>query len=336
MRSGWWPCCRPCPSPDMPLTLRQRLGPARFLRGEGPQAGPVALRQRRVFILPTRQGLLFAAILLLMLIGSINYDASLGYALTFLLAALSVVAMLHTYRNLLGLRVDIGPAEAVFCGETLRVPVTLENPAGQTRFAVSLHFPEQAKRVCDVPADGWARVELPLSAKRRGRHALPRITLATVFPLGLFRAWAYAEFDARVLIYPRPAPALPLPRDSAWQTDLSGDRGQGADDFAGLRNYHPGDAPGHVHWKTLARGQGLHTKQFGGDCAEELWLDWRACAGDTETRLSSLTHWVLAADAAHFRYGLRLPGQTLPLAHEPRQRDRCLEALALFEGDGSP
>ncbi len=322
----------------MPLTLRQRLSPARFLRGEGPEAGPVELRQRCVFILPTRQGLLFAVILLLMLIGSINYDASLGYALTFLLAALSVVAMLHTYRNLLRLRVDIGPAEPVFCGETLRVPVSLENPAGQARFAVSLHFVEQKAEqvVCDVPADGWVRVELPLSARRRGRHALPRITLATVFPLGLFRAWAYAEFDARVLIYPRPARATPLPRDSTWQTDLSGDGGQGADDFAGLRNYRPGDAPGHVHWKTLARGQGLHTKQFGGDRAEELWLDWQATAGDTEVRLSTLTRWVLDADAAHYRYGLRLPDQTLPLAHEPRQRHRCLKALALFKSVESP
>lgn len=318
------------------MLLRQRLSPARFLRGEGPETGPVELRQRRVFILPTRQGLLFAAILLLMLIGSINYDASLGYALTFLLTALSVVAMLHTYRNLLRLRVDIGPAEPVFCGETLRVPVTLENPDGRARFAVSLHFPEQPKAVSDVPADGWARVELPLSAKRRGRHALPRITLATVFPLGLFRAWAYAEFNARVLVYPRPARATPLPRDSVWQTDHSGDRGQGADDFVGLRNYHPGDSPSHVHWKTMARGQGLHTKQFGGDRAEELWLDWQATAGDTEARLSILTRWVLEADMAYYRYGLRLPGQTLPLAHGPAQRRRCLKALALFNSGELP
>ncbi len=215
----------------MSLSLRQRLSLERFLRGEGPQAGPVVLRQRRVFILPTRQGLLFAAILLLMLIGSINYDASLGFALTFLLAALFVVAMLHTYRNLLQLRVDIGPAPPVFCGEILQVPVTLEGPVARARFALSLHFSEsfpkqlsqqlsqqkteQAKVVCDVPADGWVRIELPLSAKRRGRHALPRITLATVFPLGLFRAWAYAEFDARVLVYPRPARATALPRNSA-------------------------------------------------------------------------------------------------------------------------
>jgi len=316
----------------MPLTLRQRLSPARFLRGEGPEAGPVLLRQRRVFILPTRQGVLFAIILLLMLIGSINYNASLGYALTFLLAALSVVAMLHTYRNLLHLRIAIGPAEPVFCGETLRVPVTLENPEGRARYALSLHFPEQGRVLCELPADGWQRVELPLSAKHRGRHALPRITLATAFPLGLFRAWAYAEFDARVLVYPRPAAATLLPLDCIWQTDLSGDRGRGVDDFAGLRSYHPGDAPGHVHWKSAARGQGLHTKQFGGDRAEELWLDWAAlpAGSGVEARLSLLTRWVLDADDAQHRYGLRLPGQTIPLGQGAEQRRRCLEALALY------
>ncbi len=45
---------------------------------------------------------------------------------------------------------------------------------------------------------------------------------------------------------------------------------------------------------------------------------------------------MLEADAAHYRYGLRLPGQTLPLAYKPAQRRRCLKALALFNGDESP
>ena len=52
----------------------------------GPEAGVIVLVQRRVFILPTRHGLIFAAVLLLMLTGSINYNLSLGFVLTFLLA----------------------------------------------------------------------------------------------------------------------------------------------------------------------------------------------------------------------------------------------------------
>ena len=37
------------------------------------------------------------------------------------------------------------------------------------------------------------------------------MTLFTRFPVGLFRAWSYAEPDVRCLVYPAPAtPGLPL------------------------------------------------------------------------------------------------------------------------------
>ena len=48
----------------------------------GPEPGVIVLVQRRVFILPTRQGLLFAVVLLVMLTGSINYTLGLGFVLT--------------------------------------------------------------------------------------------------------------------------------------------------------------------------------------------------------------------------------------------------------------
>ena len=50
-----------------------------------------------------------------------------------------------------------------------------------------------------------------------------------------------------------------------------------------------------------------------------------------EERLSQLARWVLDAHAAGLAYGLRLPGATMELAAGEAQRDRCLEALALFE-----
>ena len=61
------------------------------------------LTQRNVYVLPSRAGMLYAAILLAMLIASINYALSLGFMLTFLLGAIAVVAMLHTFRNLVAL-----------------------------------------------------------------------------------------------------------------------------------------------------------------------------------------------------------------------------------------
>src|SRR3954463_8731603 len=65
-----------------------------------PETGPIVLVQRRVYIVPTRLGWLFAVTLAILLIGSINYALSLGFALTFLLAGTALAAMVHTARNL--------------------------------------------------------------------------------------------------------------------------------------------------------------------------------------------------------------------------------------------
>ena len=59
------------------------------------ESGAVTLTQRRIFILPTRKGAGFALLLLLTLLGDINYNLSLGYALTFLLGSMAMLTMVH-------------------------------------------------------------------------------------------------------------------------------------------------------------------------------------------------------------------------------------------------
>lgn len=100
-----------------------------------------------------------------------------------------------------------------------------------------------------------------------------------------------------------------------------------------MRQYHHGDSPRHIAWKVAARDQGLLTKQFSGRAETELWLDWAQLPSrmGVEERLSQLARWVLDAHVAGLAYGLRLPGATMELAAGEAQRDRCLEALALFE-----
>ena len=67
------------------LTLRQRFSLARFLRGLGPESGPVQLDRSRIFILPTATGLLFAIVLLVMLLG-VGSDLAIKTAIVYLVA----------------------------------------------------------------------------------------------------------------------------------------------------------------------------------------------------------------------------------------------------------
>ena len=155
--------------------------------------------------------------------------------------------------------------------------------------------------------------------------------LETRYPLGLFRAWSYVEPDAQALVYPRPEySVLPLP--SADATAGAGRaQAQGNEDFSGLRSYQRSDSPRHVAWKAVARGSGMLTKQFSGEATAELWLDWQDFPHGlpVEARLSRLAAWVLAAESAGARYGLRLAGVEIPPDRGDAHRADCLRALAL-------
>jgi uncharacterized protein (DUF58 family) len=312
--------------------LSQRFSLRRFLVGEGPQTPPYQLHRRNVYILPTKQGLIFASLLMLMLIGAINYNNNLAYLMTFLLASLSVVGILHTYRNLLQLSLSTGHIEPRFVGEPLTIPVRIDNRTGPARLAVELQFPGENSSIMNIDAHQQQCIELESVATQRGRHLLGRFTIATRFPLGLFRAWANVHLQHAYLVYPRPAAINQLPADSLYILKVSGDQGVGADDFAGLRQYHSGDSLRHIHWKAAARQQGLLTKQFGGDRSEELWLDWDSVPEvNVEQCLSILTRWVLLAERDGKSYGLRLPTLVIEPNRGGAHRHQCLKALAEHE-----
>ena len=302
-----------------------------LFRLRGRERGEVVLVQRRIFILPTRAGLVFAFALLLMLTGSINYALSLGFVLTFLLAGVGISAMIHTFRNLAGLRVTPAKTAAVFAGETAHFGVTLRNPSRTPRYSVALTGGGGDPDVIDIPPESSGLATASVHAERRGLLYPGRLTLYTRFPVGLYYAWSYLDLDTHCIVYPRPAPpGVPLPPVQPGGAEGAG-HGQGHDDFAGLRLYHPGDSPRHVAWKTAAREQVLLTKQFAGYAPGQIWfsLDLAPPHLDAEERIAQLARWVIDADAAGIAYGLRLPAGATAIGTGPAHRERCLEALAL-------
>jgi uncharacterized protein (DUF58 family) len=299
--------------------------------------GAITLTQRRIFIIPTRQGLAFMAVLALMLLGDINYNLSLGYALTFLLAMMAVLSMLYAFRNLAHLEIRAGRVSPVFSGETAQFRLHFHNHSALSRYQLGLvqtgtsfWSTAEASLTVDVPSKNECIIEFPLAATQRGWLPLGRLKLCTEFPLGLFHAWSYLHFDTRCLVYPQPLGDVPLPPGDA--PDGTGRRNvAGDDDFSGLRRYVAGDALPRVAWKAYASGRGLQVKQFSTPAGEELWLDFFALYGGTlEEKLSYLTRWVLDAEAQGLRYGLRLPDSELPPGQGDVQRDACLRRIALF------
>lgn len=302
------------------------------------EPSPIVLRQRRIFILPSGAGVLYGLVLGVMLVGAINYNLSLGHALVFLLAGLGLVAMVHAFRNLVGLQLSAARAAPVFAGEIARFPVHVVNLRRQPRRALVFAFGRTPGVVLDVAAQERATAEIPYPATVRGRLAPGRITLSTGYPLGLFRAWSYPHPALSCIVYPYPLMTpLPLPEPVVVGGQRQGAGGQ--EDFSGLRQRQLADPPRHIAWKAAARDladRPLLVKQFAGGAAEELWLDWSSTPVDpgVETRLSILAGWVLAAAESQACYGLRLPGCEVAPGQGGGHRDACLEALALFEHGG--
>ena len=76
--------------------------------------GQARVLPRAIYILPTRAGLVFAGILLLMLLGSLNYQNNLGLLFTFLTTAVVVVSMHHAWFNLLGQTLSARAGRPIF------------------------------------------------------------------------------------------------------------------------------------------------------------------------------------------------------------------------------
>lgn len=312
--------------------LRQRLR-GWALRRRGPEASPVSLHRRRIYIIPTRLGAAFGLLLFCMLLGAMNYSNSMAFALTFLLTGVVLVAMHHTHRNLLNLSLAAAHTEPVFAGQALQFRVLLHNPTRHSKIAIGLNWIDQDVHThVDLASDEHRIISIPAASLRRGYQAAGRMTVHTRYPLGLFYAWNYVQLDTRGLVYPTPEAGRSEPPPAAGE---GRDRHQGLsgqEDFAGLRPYQRRDPPRLIHWKAYPRNHQLMVKQFADPVADSLWLDWDSLQGlDPEQRISRLCRWILDIHRAGRSYGLRLPRQQFEPACDEAHMHRCLEALALLE-----
>ncbi len=313
--------------------MRQRM--RRWMqRVPGPEVQPIVLPQRRVYVLPTAAGFGVVLVLIVMLLSAINYNLSLGYAFTFLIAGTGVAHILASWRNLVGLSLSIQAEGECFAGDMAAFRVMLGGADRHVRHAIQIRADDGSLLLAMDTVDGnsrYAHMEIP--AQRRGYMRPGRLTIETLFPLGWVRTWSYVEPDAPLLVYPQPHGELPIPHANSINAQGAQRTRQSADEeFAGLRDYRNSDSPSRVAWRRAARDGALLVKQFDAQDSEDWLLSWAHLPGalDTEARLSQLTQWLLQARAANVRVTLDLPGARLGPDHSDTHYRACLERLALF------
>lgn len=291
----------------------------------------MTIDRRRIYILPTRFGLMLAALIIAMLIAGLNYNSNLGLAFAFLMTSLALVAMHHCHRNLLGLGIDVNVEADAFAGEDAAFEFTLRNPSAVDRRDIEIRLAADAEAVKSVGANSDERVTVSAAVARRGVRRFSQFELRTRYPFGWFRAWTYVQGSLSAFVAPQPRGDR-RPPAAALEGGVPRSEAQGDEDFAGLRSYTPGVPLKHMAWKVLARGGDAAVRGYTGLAAQPDWLEWSALDGlGTEARLSQLCRWVLANEAGFPRpYGLRIPGVEISPGRGAAHRARCLRALALY------
>lgn len=309
--------------------LLQRWRNKQFFRREPVTGEPITLTHKRIFILPTRQGLGFVLIIVILLLIAFIYNNNLAYLLCFLLASVFFITIIHSFKALSGLVIYKGQSSSVFAGEAAGFDIHVNNPGAEPRFNLKLHLTDDV--LFSLEPQQKQCITLYSPTQKRGWHRCDKIELSSTYPLGLFRAWSVLRFDAKALVYPKPAKEVLAFPETAGAQNQQGSAKTGNDEFYGLKEYQSGDPIRHIHWKAFAKGLGLYSKQYSGETFAELWLSYEAAPGhDTEQRLSQLCRWLVDADKAGLHYGFMLPGLKIEPSSGTVHFKKCLEALALF------
>ncbi len=309
--------------------FRQRF--ARWIERRLPPAKTIQLDSRKLFIFPSRAGLYFTGVVLVVWLVATNYENNVVFAFAFLLMALFVVAIHHSFFNLSGVALSGVRSHPVFAGQAVEFEIQLQQRGNRYRDSIQLRYGSGDPVSIALPGTEMARVRLAVPATRRGWLRPGRLTVESQYPFGLLRVWTHLNLDQWGLVYPAPVAGPPPLVTQAGRGDGPLLVAEGSEDFVGLQRYKVGESLRHVAWKHYAREQGMMSKHYADPVDDEIWLDWQAFPGlDQERRLSRLCDWLLTASNTTSPYGLRLPGVEIAPATGRAHRDRLLRELALF------
>ena len=293
---------------------------------------PHVVTHQRVYIVPTKRGLAFLLALLLMLIASVNYALSLGYALCFILSGLFAATLLHTYKNLAGVEVHTIDKINAFAGDKVAFLISLSNTLDDIRHGIRVSNDHGARLLTHIEPRDTTQAMLTMTVPTRGKSNLGRITLQSDWPLGLWTCWTYLHTPIAALVYPRPEdnpPALPV---TSTQDDGPVSTPSLDGEVSGVREYRPGDSMGSIAWKSAAKGAGLQVRTFeSNEAPSSVVLSLKSTGQyQLEDQMSRLSAWVVQAHSSNTEFKLELPGESSASDRGEQHYEKALKTLALY------
>ena len=312
------------------LSLRQawRQRWRRWLDKRIPARTEQVLNHRNIFIFPTGFGAFYLLVTVLLFTIGLIYQNNSVYAFCFFLVAVFVAAIMPTYQNLQGLRCRVSSSSTTIAGGPFDVKLHV-SAAGVDRF--QLIFRHESEVVLTLYSVESKPVHLGMLYAQPGVFPLPLVKLASVYPLGFFRAWTWLSLEHLIYVAPKPKQYSEIEqlisargeRSIAFRQD---------DDELELREYRHGDSARDIYWRKAAAGGQLLSKarvlQHSSEAPQGL-LDYRLSQAPSHVlKLADLCYWVLRCEHLGQPYGLMLPDTVVAMDCGDVQKNRCLQALA--------
>jgi len=252
--------------------------------------------------------------------------------------SLGVMSYVYARANLRGLEVRVGtePVQRPGMGEVL--PVELRAASGHPPCGVEVLLMGAAKAtfVEQIPQGESVRLHLRLPP---GNVPL-KLLLRSAYPLGLLQAQRVVEVELIRRAIPPASGHLPLPEVKLQEAGTEGRSGRlsklsrEGDDFAGVREWQPGDSPRHIDWRAVARGRPLMVKTWASGGSAALHMDWETLPLPEPERAGQLVRWIQMAEQQGLSYSLNLPDEKIAVGQGESHARRCLQALAELHAGG--
>jgi uncharacterized protein (DUF58 family) len=305
---------------------------SRWLSSRSVSSKQFTLSQKNIYIFPSKMGLLFVLLIVLMLLTAINYQNSLIYLFTFFLSAIFFISILLCFLNMNGLCVASYQVLECFEGELRAYSIELTNHFGPS-LGLRLGTDKHSLNGISIQNGTKNIHNLLVPAGKRGLHVLDRLRIESTFPFGFIIAWTWLKLDAKALVFPKPVEGI---RSQSGGGGMSkGNARFLSEDLTELKSYQHGDSPLRIVWKQLAAKDQLIIRSHEQATKESTWLTWELYeTASVEQKLQHFCFDILDFHSKQQAYGLDIPGILIQPAIGDKQKHACLKALALF-GSGA-
>lgn len=281
----------------MKKKLRERW--QQWLSRKHPAKSKLFLNRHTIYVLPSKFGCLFFLVIFSLFIGSVNYQLSSGFFLTFLLVTIVMLSAWVGHQNLNGICFTAQEVKDIATNQDCLIPIKMTYSKSGC-YDLSL--------IIDNYSQNWAEVNsgqvicIKYKFLARGYHQIPRIRVETRFPFGLFIVWSYLTFDTHVYVYPQPkAPGFwPEPCIASNQQTTS----VGDEEFYTLKQSdNPWKQPSRISWTTAAKGYGWYEKQYNSPDRTLYFFSTQQVSRFTlEEGLKYISYWLIESEKKGYDY----------------------------------